>query len=128
MDVNAIEKECRRLRQSIQAIRIKRLDWSDETFYFIMAGLGYGTSLRELGYHDLKELHGILSSYKRDAAAAYDKQGKFMYAQQMRAGWSDSQLRDYMCRHFYKLHWNVLDKDERQKLINTLQVACMEER
>jgi len=115
------------LRQRIQGIRIKRLRWDDETFYFILAGLGYGTSLRALDCDELQELWDILKSYKREAASEYDKQGKYMYALQMRAGWSDRQLREYMCLHFRALHWNVLDPEQKNKLINTLK-ACLEER
>ena len=85
------------LRQRIQGIRIKRLRWDDETFYFILAGLGCGTSLGALDCDELQELWDILKSYKREAASEYDKQGKYMYALQMRAGWSDRQLRRYMC-------------------------------
>lgn len=120
-------KEAKKLRQKIIGTEVPRLGWDKDMFYQIMAGIGFGTSLRALDYEELKELHEILSTYKREAAARYDKQGKYMYALQMRAGWTDHQLRSFMCLHFRKLHWNVLDQEEKRKVIDMLK-ACQEER
>ncbi len=119
-------QKAKTLRQRIQATRHKRLGWDDKTFYFIMAGLGYGTSLKALDCNELQELWGILKDYKRPEGAQFDKQGKFMYALMKQAGLSDLQVRSYMVLHFRKTHWNVLDQNERKNVIDMLK-ACQEE-
>lgn len=116
-------QRCRELRQMIQAHRIKRLRWSDFVFRYIMEGLGFGRSLRQLDEERLEEFYAIISKYKRERPAEfrYDKQGKYMYRLQKEAGWSDDLLRQYMIINFKKTHWNILDKAERGTLLGILE-------
>ncbi len=120
-----MEKEARKLRQSIQAHRIARLNWSDTELYNVMEGLGFGRSLRALPVHRLSQLYKIISDYRppRDDAFEYDKVGKYMYALQRQAELSDSFLRYYWTYHFRKTHWNVLSGEEKYKTIAMLEQA-----
>ncbi|MFA6852162.1 MAG: hypothetical protein WCR34_03290 [Bacilli bacterium] len=113
----------RQLRKTIQAHRIKRLHWSDFVFRYIMEGLGFGRSLRELPESRLEELHQIIIGYRRERPQAfrYDAQGRYMYRLQKEAGWSDDLLRQYLIVNFKKTHWNILDPAERAKVISDLQ-------
>lgn len=115
---------CRELRRKIQAIRIKRLRWSNYVFHYVMNGLGYGESLRALDEGRLRELWDILKGYRkhgRPAAYNYDKQGRYMHYLMIGAGWSEQQLRAFMIVNWKKTHWNLLDTQERQELIRVLQ-------
>lgn len=114
---------CRELRQKIQAHRISRLKWSEYVFRYVMEGLGYGRSLRELPEARLEELYQIISGYRRERPAEfkYDKQGRYMYRLQKEAGWSDKLLRQFLVIQFKKTHWNILDKDERKQVIAVLE-------
>lgn len=114
-------QNCRNLRRQIQAQRIKRLGWNEYVFRFVMDGLGYGRSLRELDEERLSELLTILTQYRRDPAFTYDAQGKYMYRLQKSAGWSDKLLKQYMIINYKKTHWNILDEAERAELIGILE-------
>ena len=119
----------RELRRLIQAHRIKRLGWSDEVFHFIMEGLGYGRSLRDLDEQRLSELWEIVKGYRkhgRPAEFTYDKQGKYMHALMKQAGWDEATLRAYLVINYKKTHWNLLDKTERRKVIDQLK-ECVQE-
>lgn len=120
---------CRELRRKIQAIRIKRLRWSDYVFYFVLNGLGYGESLRALDEDRLRELWVILKNYRKHGRPVeydYDKQGRYMHALMKQAGWEEHTLRAYMMMEFRKTHWNLLDKVERRKVIDQLK-GCVQE-
>lgn len=117
------EQEARELRRKIQAIRIKRLGWSEYVFHYIMDGLGFGKSLRALSFEDLSRLYEIISGYRkpRDPGFEYDKSGKYMYHLQKEAGWSDLFLRQFLTLTYSKTHWNLLTSSERANLINILK-------
>ncbi len=122
---------CKDLRRKIQAHRIKRLGWSDYVFHFIMNGLGYGESLRDLDETRLAELYTIVKNYKRNKRPQeyrYDQQGKFMYVLQKQAGWSDTTLRQYLTITYKKTHWNLLDSDERRAVIALFQSLIEEKK
>ncbi|HQB97444.1 MAG: hypothetical protein BWY95_00219 [Bacteroidetes bacterium ADurb.BinA104] len=117
-------QRCRELRRLIQAHRIKRLGWSDYVFRYIMEGLGFGRSLRELDEERLEELWEIVKGYRKSGKPVefeYDKQGRYMHALMKQAGWEEHNLRAYMIINFKKTHWNLLDKAERRKVINQLK-------
>lgn len=119
--LNKDSQACRDLRHRIQAHRIKRLKWSDFVFHYIMKGLGYGESLRELDEEQLKALWAIIRDYRRAPETAYDRAGRYMYSLQKRAGWSDLQIRQFMTINYSKTHWNILNAQERKDMINILK-------
>jgi len=124
--LNKDSQVCRDLRHKIQAHRITRLKWSDFVFHYVMKGLGYGESLRELDEKQLRELWSIIREYRRAPETRYDKQGRYMYSLQKRAGWSDLQIRQFMTVHYSKTHWNVLTKEERKAMIEILKQVVKE--
>lgn len=107
--------QARDLRRRIQAIRITRLHWSEYVFHFVMDGLGFGRSLRDLPDYRLAELYKIVAAYRppRDEAFAYDSENRYLYHLQKEAGWSDLTLRQYLTLTFKKTHLNLLDSAER---------------
>lgn len=115
--------KCRELRQKIQAHRITRLKWSEYMFRYVMEGLGFGRSLRELPEARLEELHQIISNYRRERPEEfkYDKQGRYMYRLQKAAGWSDALLRQFLVIQYRKTHWNILNQEERKQVIAVLE-------
>lgn len=118
--------ECRELRRRIQAVRVKRLGWSEYVLHFVMEGLGYGRSLKELNREQLEELWGKIKDYRKHGRPAefnYDRQGRYMHALSKRAGWGEETLRAFMLIHFQKTHWNLLSGPERERVITTLQEA-----
>jgi hypothetical protein len=58
--------------------------------------------------------HGLPAEY------TYDKQGMFMFALTKQIGWSDSDLRAYLIKHYRKSHWNLLTTTERRGVIAML--------
>lgn len=114
---------CRELRQKIQAQRIKRLGWSEYVFRYIMEGLGFGRSLRELDEARLEELYRVIKQYKRERPVEfrYDKQGRYMYRLQREVGWSDELLRQFMVIQYRKTHWNLLSPAERKQVLDVLE-------
>jgi hypothetical protein len=120
---------CRELRRQIQAHRIKRLGWSDFVFHFVMEGLGFGRSLRELDEVRLEELWKIVKGYRKSGKPIeyeYDKQGRYMHSLMKRAGWEERTLRAYLIINFKKTHWNLLNKEERRSVIKKLK-ECVQE-
>lgn len=121
---------CRGLRKQIQAVRIKRLGWSDQVFYFIMEGLGYGRSLRALDEARLTELWSIIRDYRkhgRPAEFTYDKQGRYMHALAKKAEWPERTLIAFMTMNFKKTHWNLLGQKERQILLKAIKTSIKKE-
>ncbi len=120
---------CRELRRLIQAHRIKRLGWSDYVFHFIMEGLGYGRSLRDLDEQRLSELWEIVKGYRKHGRPVefnYDRQGRYMHALMKKAGWDEATLRAYLVINYKKTHWNLLDKGERRQVIELLKTLTTE--
>ncbi|MDP3115282.1 MAG: hypothetical protein Q8M98_11015 [Candidatus Cloacimonadaceae bacterium] len=118
------EQRERKLRQQINAIRVKKFHWPLDGFKFIISGLGYGESLTALTEPRLLELKSLMLRYRshgRPQAFTFDKQGKFMFALMKQATWTDSDLRAFMLKHYRKSHWNLLSKDERRAVIAMLQ-------
>lgn len=117
-------ERCRELRRRIQAHRIKRLKWSDHTFYFILERKGFGRSLRALNEERLAEFWGMIRGYRKSGLPRefdYDKQGRYMYSLMKRVGWEAMTLRSYLTLHFGKTHWNLLERNERARVIKQLQ-------
>ena len=124
MQAAEMHDRARELRRRIQAIRIKRLGWSDYVFYEVISGLGYGRSLTALGETELESLHDALSGYRKSgkpAAFEYDRQGRYMYHLQCQAGWNDTMMRQYLTVTYKKTHWNLLDKGEKRAVIALLK-------
>jgi len=114
----------RKLRQEIHALRVKKLGWPLDGFKYILSGLGYGDSLRVLPEAKLLEIKSLLLNYRkhgRPQCYTYDKQGRYMFALMKQTGWTDSDLRSFMIKHFRKSHWNLLSKSERRAVIAMLQ-------
>ena len=116
-------KECRELRKRIQAHRIKRLGWSEFVFRYVMKGLGYGESLRDLDETQLRDFYKAICNYRRDPAARYDRQGRYMHKLIRELGWTDLQIKQYLTLTYSKTHWNVLTQVERDEVIATLIAA-----
>lgn len=117
---------CRSLRRQIQAVRHTRLGWSDYVFYYVMDGLGYGRSLRALDEERLARLWSVLKDYRKHGLPVeydYDRQGRYMYALQKKAGWDDRTLRAYLMITFRKSHWNLLSGEERKNVLDILKQA-----
>lgn len=117
-----IERE-RKLRQDIQAIRILKYGWPEPVLKGVMQHYGFGTSLRQLSEPELSRLKSLLvenRKHGRPAEYTYDKQGLFMFALTKQIGWSDSDLRAYLIKHYRKSHWNLLTQPERRGVIAML--------
>lgn len=116
--------QAKEYRKKIQAQRIKRLGWNDHVFHYVMNGLGYGTSLRELDEDRLRELWQMIRNYKRNNRPdefKYDRQGRYMYKLQREAGWSEREIQAYLVINYKKTHWNLLSGVERAEVIRVLQ-------
>lgn len=114
----------RKLRQQIHAIRVKKFHWPLDGFKFIMNGLGFGESLTALHEDKLLELKSLMIKYRKHGRPLefnYDKQGKYMHALMKSAGWTESDLRAFMIKHYHKTHWNLLEQRERRAIIAMLQ-------
>ena len=114
----------RKLRQQIHAIRVKKFHWPLDGFKFIMNGLGFGESLTALHEDKLLELKSLMIKYRKHGRPLefnYDRQGKFMHALMKSAGWTESDLRAFMIKHYHKTHWNLLEQRERRAIIAMLQ-------
>ena len=114
----------RKLRQQIHAIRVKKFHWPLDGFKFIMNGLGFGESLTALHEDKLLELKSLMIKYRKHGRPLefnYDKQGKYMHALMKSAGWTESDLRSFMIKHYHKTHWNLLEQRERRAIIAMLQ-------
>ncbi|MDP3115182.1 MAG: hypothetical protein Q8M98_10490 [Candidatus Cloacimonadaceae bacterium] len=114
----------RQLRQQIHAIRVKKFHWPLDGFKYVMNGLGFGESLSALPEERLLELKSIMISYRKHGRPyefTFDKQGKYMFSLMKQAGWTDSDLRAFMLKHYKKSHWNLLNKPERRAVIAMLQ-------
>ena len=117
-----IERE-RKLRQDIQAIRILKYGWPEPVLKGVMQHYGFGSSLRSLAEPELSRLKSLLVENRKHGLPAeytYDKQGMFMFALTKQIGWSDSDLRAYLIKHYRKSHWNLLTKPERRGVIAML--------
>ena len=117
-----IERE-RKLRQDIQAIRILKYGWPEPVLKGVMQHYGFGSSLRSLAEPELSRLKSLLVENRKHGLPAeytYDKQGMFMFALTKQIGWSDSDLRAYLIKHYRKSHWNLLTKSERRGVIAML--------
>lgn len=117
-----IERE-RKLRQDIQAIRILKYGWPEPVLKGVMQHYGFGSSLRSLAEPELSKLKSLLVENRKHGLPAeytYDKQGMFMFALTKQIGWSDSDLRAYLIKHYRKSHWNLLTKSERRGVIAML--------
>ena len=122
-------QRCRELRRLIQAHRIKRLGWSDFVFHYVMEGLGFGRSLKALDEARLEGLWEIVKGYRKSGKPVeftYDKQGRYMHVLMKQAGWEEHTLRAYLTITYKKTHWNLLDKDERRKVIDQLKECAKE--
>ena len=120
----------RALRQKIQAIRIRRLGWSDFVFHYIMEQLGFGSSLRALSEPQLHELFTTINSYRKHGKPqefTYDRHGMYMHSLQKRAGWDDRTMIAYLTITYGKTHWNLLTKPERSQVISHLNQAITQE-
>ena len=117
-----IERE-RKLRQDIQAIRILKYGWPEPVLKGVMQHYGFGSSLRSLAEPELSRLKSLLVENRKHGLPAeytYDKQGMFMFALTKQIGWSDSDLRAYLIKHYRKSHWNLLTTAERRGVIAML--------
>jgi hypothetical protein len=117
-----IERE-RKLRQDIQAIRILKYGWPEPVLKGVMQHYGFGSSLRSLAEPELSRLKSLLVENRKHGLPAeytYDKQGMFMFALTKQIGWSDSDLRAYLIKHYRKSHWNLLTTSERRGVIAML--------
>lgn len=117
--------QARSLRRRIQAIRIKRLGWSDYVFHYVMEHLGFGTSLRALPDYRLHQLYSLLRNYRpsRPAGFEYTSENRYIYHLQRKAGWSDLTLRHFLTVTFHKTHLNLLTPDERECVRRVLDDA-----
>ncbi|MDP3113251.1 MAG: hypothetical protein Q8M98_00615 [Candidatus Cloacimonadaceae bacterium] len=114
----------KQLRQQIHAIRVKKFHWPLDGFKYVMNGLGFGESLSALPEDRLLELKSLMINYRKHGRPnefTFDKQGKYMFALMKEAGWTDSDLRAFMIKHYRKSHWNLLDMKERRAVIAMFQ-------
>jgi len=69
-------------------------------------------------------LKALLLKYRkhgRPQVFTFDRQGKYMFYLMKSTGWTESELRAFMIKHFSKTHWNLLNKKERRAVIAMLQ-------
>jgi len=114
----------RKLRQEIHALRIKKYNWPLAGFKYMMTVLGFGDSLRALPEARLLELKTLMLNYRkhgRPNVYTYDKQGLYMFSLMKQAGWTDTELRAFMIKHYMKSHWNLLSPSERKAVIAMFQ-------
>ena len=115
------EQRERKLRQDIQAIRVCKFGWPEDSFHYILKELGFGESLRALDEARLIELKALMVKYNRsDDLFAYDKQGRYMHIIRKQAKWTDADLRAFLITHYHKSHWNILTIPERRAVIAML--------